>query len=150
MKLDKQRMCRVYLSVIILLTYLSLNVGVAAGSVICIHANGDISFKLSSCEVCCSSCSDHSLGILKHSTGISNEFQTGESCHPCSDIPVSTYISQFHPRAPEAIEASCISETITSGLAFIPKAIAKAFGWTRMLINMIQFFSLLKTTILLN
>jgi hypothetical protein len=35
-------------------------------------------------------------------------------------------------------------------LAFIPKAIAKAFGWTRMLINMIQFFSLLKTTILLN
>jgi hypothetical protein len=142
-------MCRVYLSAIILLTYLSLNVGVAAGSVLCIHTDGDISFKFSSCEVCCSSCSDHSRKIFEHNAGISNEFQTGESCRPCSDIPVSAYISQFHSRAQEAIETSCVSDTSVSGLTFAPTAIERAFGCPRMFTDMNQFFSLLKTSVLL-
>ncbi len=150
MKLNKKRMCRAYLSAIVLLAYFSLNVGFAAGSVLCIHTDGDVLFKFNSCEVCCSSCSDHSNESINDRAGISKEFQTEDSCCPCSDIPVSTYISQFHSKGPEDIKASCIYAAYSSRLVFTPKTKAGVFGEPRIFSYMNQIFSLLKTAILLN
>jgi hypothetical protein len=145
----KERMHRVYISAIILLAYLSLNVGFAADTVLCINTDGDALFKFGSCEICCSSYSDHSHESLDDRAGISNEFQTKKSCCPCSDIPISSYISQFQSRTSDR-EASCIFAAFASGLPISANIPVKAFGWSRMLIHMNQFFSLLKTSILLN
>ena len=146
---NKKRMQRVFLSAIILLAYLSLNVGFAAGAVLCLNADGDALFKFSSCKICCSSHSDHSHESLDDRAGISNESQTEESCCPCSDIPISSYISQFHSRTSDK-EASFRSAAIASRLPISANVPVKAFDWSRMLIHMDQFFSFLKTSVLLN
>lgn len=150
MKPNKKKRWKTYLSVNIFLAYLSLNVGFAAGSVLCIQTDGDVLFKFRSCQVYCSSCPDHSTEFLSGSVGISEEFQTEDSCCPCSDIPVSKYISQYHSRAPEDVEYSHISATSASGLVFTPETAAGVFGGPQISVHMNQIFSLLKATVILN
>jgi hypothetical protein len=148
-KMNKERMSRIYLSIIILIAYLSLNIGFAAGSVLCVNTDGDVLFKFSSCEVCCSSCSDHSHESMTDRAGVSNKFQTEESCYPCSDIPISTYIAQFHSRAPEDIDEAYMSLAFESELVFTPIITAGVFDSPRIFTQLSQIFSLLKTSILL-
>ena len=149
MKVKKKSTARIFFSIIILFSYLSLNAGFAAGAVLCINTDGDALLKFSSCEICCSSRADHSHESLDDRAGISiREFQSEEACCPCSDIPISSYISQFHSRTSD-IEASGISASIAYGLPISANIPVKAFGWSRKLIYMNQFFSVLKTSVLL-
>jgi hypothetical protein len=55
---------------------------------------------------------------------------------------------QSHSRSSDT-EASCISAAIASGLPISANIPVKAFGWSRKLIYMNQFFSFLKTSVLL-
>ncbi len=150
MKPNKKSMDRTLLSILILLAYFFLNVWFAAGSVLCIQSDGEVSFKFNSCEFCCSSDSSHADESLNDNGWSSKELQTKDSCCPCSDIPVSSYISQFYSRIPKDMEASCVYVTSISGLFFTPKTTVIDFREPRKLTHKNQISSLLKTAVLLN
>jgi hypothetical protein len=150
METNKRRKARTFFSIIILFSYLSFNVGSARGSVLCINSDGHVSLKFSSCESCCSPDLSHASETFNNIGRNARELYTEDSCCPCSDIPVSSYISQIWSRVTRDTEASWVYLANTTRFFSIPKTADRDFRRLQKFAYKNQISSLLKSAVLLN
>ncbi len=150
MKVNKKSIARTFFPIIILLAYFSLNAAFAAGSVLCTRSDGHVSLKFNSCESCCSPDLSHTSEVLSDIGRNAGDLDTEDSCCPCSDIPVSSYISQFCSRFTPNTDASWVFLANTTSFFSIPKTADRDFGRLQKFAYKNQISSLLKSAILLN
>jgi hypothetical protein len=150
MRVNKKSLARTFFSIIILFAYFSLNAGFATGLVLCTRSDGHISFKFISCESCCSHDLSHASEALSDIGRNTGDLDTEDSCCPCSDIPVSSYISQFCSRFSRDTDASWVFLANTPRLISIPKKADRAFKGLQKFTYNNQISSLLKFAVLLN
>lgn len=150
MNANEKGRARIFFSIIILFAYFSLNVGFTSGSVLCIHSDGRVLLKFSPCESCCSPDLSHASKSFNDNGRNAEELCAGDSCCPCVDIPISSYISQFCSRVTENTKASWVSAANISRFFSIPKAAERDFKKLLKFAYKNQISSLLKSTVLLN
>ncbi len=138
-KAKMKRIARTFFSFIIVFAYLSLNTGFAMGLVLCTRSNGHVSLKFNACESCCSP-------DLNIAADLDNE----DSCGPCSDIPVSSYISQFCSRVTKDLDASREFQANAADFFSALETADRDLRSFEKIAYMNQICSILKSTILLN
>ncbi len=149
-KVNMKSIARTFFSLIILFAYFSLNTGFAIGLVLCTHSDGHVSLKFYSCESCCSHDLSHASEALSDIGKNAGDLDTEDSCCPCSDIPVSSYISQFCSRVMRDTDASWVFLANTTRLFSIPKTADRDFKRLQKFAYKNQISSLLKSAVLLN
>ena len=150
MNVNKKSIAWTFFSLIILFAYFSLNVGFAIGLVLCTQSDGYVSLKFYSCESCCSpdlSLASEALSDIGRNAG---DLETEDSCCACSDIPVSSYISQFCSRVKQDTDAFWVFLANTTRPFSIPKTADRNFRRLQKFAYKNQISSLLKSTVLLN
>jgi len=150
MKVNKKSIVRTFFSLIILFAYLSLNVGFATDLMLCTHSDGHVSLKFYSCESCCSPDLSHASEALRDIGRNAGDLDTEDSCCPCSDIPVYSYISQFCSRITQDTDASWVFLANTIRFLSIPKKADRNFRRLQKFAYKNQISSLLKSAVLLN
>lgn len=129
---------RTFLSIFILLAYLFLNAASATSAVLCLRQDGHVSLKLNSCQPCCVPDLDQTF-----------ESCAEDSCCPCSDIPVSSCLSQFCSREVRDSGAFRLFAANTSNVFSILKPTAREFIKLQKIADKNQVFSLLRSVVLL-
>jgi len=150
MKANKKNITLTLLSLIILFAYFSLNAGFSIGLVLCTHSDGNVSLKFYSCESCCSPDLSIAFEALSDVGRNAVDLDTEDSCCPCSDIPVSAYISQFCSRDKQERDSFWIFLANTTSFFSIPKMADRNIRRLQKIAYKNQISSLLKSAVLLN
>lgn len=149
MKVNKKGIARTFFSLIIFLAYSAFSAGFTIGLKLCTHSDSHVSLKFCACESCCSPDQSFDSEALSDRKMDAGDLDTEDSCCTCSDIPVSSYISQFCSRVTRDTDASWVFLVNTTRFFSIPETTDINFRWLQKFTYKNQIFSLLKSAVLL-